>query len=300
MSTSTLNLRRCAMIAGVLWGMTTTPLAAATLYVAPDGNDAWSGKLQHTNAAAHRRAAGHVGRGQKRRPTAEGPRTVDRGRCTYTWPRARIRLAETLVFEPQDSGTAEAPIVYQADDGARPVFTGGRTDPRLRPGRRRPVEGPSARGPGRQVVFRGPVRQRSPRNPRPRAQRVLLLCSRQGRRDATASVRGRPEGHCIAGGAAQGSLERRYCRGLFLLGELRIARGFRRSADRHGRTDRRRSVAVRPGKSRSHGATTSRTSRPRWTRPANGSWIAMAICSTFPCPAKIRRRRKLLRRCSTT
>ena len=35
-------------------------------------------------------------------------------------------LAETLVFEPQDSGSAEAPIIYRAKDGARPVFTGGR------------------------------------------------------------------------------------------------------------------------------------------------------------------------------
>ena len=50
MSTSILDVRRCAMIAGLLWGITATPVSAATLYVAPDGNDAWSGKLQHSNA----------------------------------------------------------------------------------------------------------------------------------------------------------------------------------------------------------------------------------------------------------
>ncbi len=35
-------------------------------------------------------------------------------------------LTETLVLTPEDSGTAEAPIVYQAAKGAKPVFTGGR------------------------------------------------------------------------------------------------------------------------------------------------------------------------------
>jgi len=35
-------------------------------------------------------------------------------------------LTEPLVFEPQDSGTAEFPILYTAAGGARPHFTGGR------------------------------------------------------------------------------------------------------------------------------------------------------------------------------
>ena len=113
------------MIAGVLWGMTTTPLAAATLYVAPDGNDAWSGKLQHTNA---QRTDGPLAtlmgaRNAVRRAKARGPLTeaVYIHVAAGTYP-----LAEALVFEPQDSGSAEAPIVYRAEDGARPVFTGGR------------------------------------------------------------------------------------------------------------------------------------------------------------------------------
>ena len=79
MSTLIQDLRRCALIAGLLWGMTATPVSAATLYVAPDGNDAWSGKLQHSNA---RRTDGPLATlvgSQKRRPTREGRRAVDRG-----------------------------------------------------------------------------------------------------------------------------------------------------------------------------------------------------------------------------
>ena len=35
-------------------------------------------------------------------------------------------LREPVLFEPEDSGTAEAPIIYMAAPGARPVFCGGR------------------------------------------------------------------------------------------------------------------------------------------------------------------------------
>src|SRR5689334_16938674 len=35
-------------------------------------------------------------------------------------------LAEPVVFEPRDSGTAEHPITYEAASGAHPLFSGGR------------------------------------------------------------------------------------------------------------------------------------------------------------------------------
>ena len=203
MSTSILDVRRCVMIAGLLWGMTATPVSAATLYVAPDGNDAWSGKLEQPNAEQHRRAAGHAGRGQKRRAAAEGPRplkeAVHVNVAAGTYPLARRwSSSRKTAARPRPRSSTRRPT-----ERGPCLPAGGRS--RLRPGRGRPVESPSARGPGRQVVFRGPVRQRSPRNPRPIAQRVLLLRSRQGRGDAAAGVCGRPQGHRAAGGAAQGT-----------------------------------------------------------------------------------------------
>jgi parallel beta-helix repeat protein len=100
-------------------------VAAMDLFVAPTGNDGWSGKLQEPNAAkTDGPLASLVGaRDAIRRLKAAGPlsepiRVVVAG-GTYS-------LAAPVVFEPQDSGTEKAPIVFEAASGARPVFSGGR------------------------------------------------------------------------------------------------------------------------------------------------------------------------------
>ena len=46
----------------------------------------------------------------------------------------RYTLAEPLVLEPIDGGTAAAPIVYEAAAGARPVLSGGRVLTGWQPG----------------------------------------------------------------------------------------------------------------------------------------------------------------------
>jgi len=76
--------------------------------------------------------------------------------------------------------------------------------------------------------------------PRPVAQRVLLLRSRQGRCDAEAGVCGRSEGHRARGGAAQGTSRRRDHSDVRLLGELGVARGGGQSANRRDHPDGRR------------------------------------------------------------
>ncbi len=115
---------------------TQTPPAAgsgAALYVAPNGKDQWSGRLPAPNAAgtdgplttltgardAIRRARAAAG-------GALGPVTVRvRG--------GRYELETPLVFEPQDSGTADAPVVFEAYGNERPVFSGGRVITGFRP-----------------------------------------------------------------------------------------------------------------------------------------------------------------------
>ncbi len=95
-------------------------------FVSPRGNDAWSGKLDRPNRA-------HT----------DGPfRTVSRARdeirqLKASAPLARpvtvylrggvYRLQQPLVFTPEDSGTLEAPITYEAYAGESPVLSGGRT-----------------------------------------------------------------------------------------------------------------------------------------------------------------------------
>lgn len=108
-----------------------TPLV---LHVAPEGKDAWSGRpatpdpagadgplasLTGARDALRRLRADGEGRGSVRIEVADG-----------TYP-----LTEPLVLEPQDGGRQDAPVVYAAAPGARPVFSGGRrlTGWRVRP-----------------------------------------------------------------------------------------------------------------------------------------------------------------------
>lgn len=94
-----------------------------TFYVSPDGNDAWSGKLEFPNPE------GTDG------PLASivGARDAIRGMREVTSPihvlfaSGTYEMTEPVVFEPMDSGTEEFPIVYAAAPGAKPLFSGGRT-----------------------------------------------------------------------------------------------------------------------------------------------------------------------------
>ena len=96
-----------------------------TLYVATNGRDDWSGRLplpDHGHAdgplatLAGARDRLRVLRGQGK---VSGPVTVSVRGGTYF-------LTEPLVFTPEDSGTAAAPVAYEAFKSERPVISGGR------------------------------------------------------------------------------------------------------------------------------------------------------------------------------
>jgi hypothetical protein len=125
MSHSLWQVCPCALMIGLLLGSMPVSLQAVTLHVAQNGNDAWSGRLQQPNAektdgplAGLKGARDAIRRLKTQGPLKEGVEVIV---APGTYP-----LTEAMVFEPQDSGTAEAPIVYRAADGAKPVFTGGR------------------------------------------------------------------------------------------------------------------------------------------------------------------------------
>jgi len=99
----------------------------ATFYVAPDGNDVWSGKVAAPNAdktdgpfATLARARDAV-RELKRRQggTITEPASVILRGGTYF-------LGEPLVLSPEDSGTAACPLRFAAFQGETPVLSGGR------------------------------------------------------------------------------------------------------------------------------------------------------------------------------
>jgi len=117
---------RFRTIAFVLFvGMMPGELPAITLHVAPDGNDVWSGNLRRPSQdgtdgpLASLAGARDALRKIKSKNPLQGPVRVVVAEGVYP-------LTETLVFEPQDSGSPEATIIYQAAEGARPVFSGGR------------------------------------------------------------------------------------------------------------------------------------------------------------------------------
>jgi len=101
-----------------------------TLYVAPNGNDAWSGKAADAKDndgpfATIARARDAI-RQQKAQGGLTGPVSVRIRGGTYF-------LSETLTFTPEDAGTKECPISYEAAAGERPVLCGGKRITAWRP-----------------------------------------------------------------------------------------------------------------------------------------------------------------------
>ncbi len=103
----------------------TAPIEAEVFYVATTGNDAWSGKLSTPNNektdgpfASLSRARDAVRKQRAQNGLPKGATVFVRG-GVYVMP-------ATLELTPEDSGTAEAPIVYRAFQGEQPVLSGGR------------------------------------------------------------------------------------------------------------------------------------------------------------------------------
>lgn len=101
-------------------------LSATDLFVATNGNDAWSGAIAEPNADGTDGPLATVATAQQRvRALLEKSGSQDlpirvlvRG--------GLYELDAPLEFAPEDSGTAAAPVVYQAFEGERPILSGGR------------------------------------------------------------------------------------------------------------------------------------------------------------------------------
>jgi hypothetical protein len=113
-----------------LFGLTLflTPLAvsrAETLHVSPEGRAGWSGSIekpnaQETDGPLPSLAAARDRMRALRAGGAKGAMTVLVRAGTYL-------LGELFVLAPEDSGTAESPVVYAAYPNELPVLSGGRS-----------------------------------------------------------------------------------------------------------------------------------------------------------------------------
>jgi hypothetical protein len=97
------------------------------IFVSPDGNDAWSGRLSipapngtdgplATVSAAQRKVRAIL----QNEPERDSPIVVTLRGGIY-W------LDQPLEFHPEDSGTEKAPIIYQAHSNEKPILSGGRS-----------------------------------------------------------------------------------------------------------------------------------------------------------------------------
>ncbi|MFH1719826.1 MAG: right-handed parallel beta-helix repeat-containing protein [Planctomycetota bacterium] len=113
----------CCVLLSSVWIQN---VRAVNLYVSPNGNDRWSGRLENANAAKTDGPAASLAgaRDAIRRLKSQGP---VRESVRIIVSDGVYTLAEPFVLTPQDSGTEEYPVSYEAAAGARPVFTGGRT-----------------------------------------------------------------------------------------------------------------------------------------------------------------------------
>ncbi len=101
------------------------PLFALDLYISPQGNDAWSGRLAEPNAGKTDGPFATLGRArdEMRRAHPPGsppePKTVHLRAGTYA-------VTDTLKLEGHDSGRPEAPVVWRAFEKERALLVGGR------------------------------------------------------------------------------------------------------------------------------------------------------------------------------
>ncbi len=94
-------------------------------YVAPDGWDTWSGRLESPNAAHN---DGPFATLEKARDTIRRLRAAGkvRGPVTVYLREGTYRLSKPFVLRPEDSGTAQAPVTYAAYPREEPVLSGGK------------------------------------------------------------------------------------------------------------------------------------------------------------------------------
>jgi hypothetical protein len=94
---------------------------SADYFVAPEGQDAWSGRLPEPNAAGTDGPWATLARAQaavRGRKERTAPVTVLLRGGTYF-------LTEPVIFTAEDSGSAEAPVTYAAYPGEQPRLSGG-------------------------------------------------------------------------------------------------------------------------------------------------------------------------------
>jgi len=149
--------RFLVLAAAVLFPLSAVAQPSADFFVSPGGHDAWSGKLATPNTT---RTDGPFATAARAKEAVRQLRqaTPPSRPVTVLLRAGRYELAEALTLTPEDSGTAEAPLVFAAYPGETPVLSGGtRSTPKVEKGLW-VVALPDAKEPVRHVAVGGQVR----------------------------------------------------------------------------------------------------------------------------------------------
>ncbi|MCC6698686.1 MAG: right-handed parallel beta-helix repeat-containing protein [Candidatus Hydrogenedentes bacterium] len=114
-----------AILAGVFVCAVVASAEPAHLFVAPNGNDAWTGSLDAPNAEGTDGPLASLtgARDALRKLRATGP--LAEGAVVEVLG-GDYPVTEAVRFAPEDSGTQAGPIVFRARAGEQPVISGGR------------------------------------------------------------------------------------------------------------------------------------------------------------------------------
>ena len=106
--------------------ITVSCAGAKTIYVHPQGNDAWSGQYRVPNAVGNDGPVATLARARDiiRGWKAAGPLTEP---VRVVMANGIYPITTPLVLTPQDSGTQKCPVRYEAEAGSQPVISGGKS-----------------------------------------------------------------------------------------------------------------------------------------------------------------------------
>ena len=107
--------------------------AATVLYVASDGNDQWTGRLQRPNAEGTDGPLASLAGARDAIRTMKGSEPLA-APVRVLFADGVYPMLETVTFTADDSGTETCPITYEAAPGAKPVFSGGKRIAGFQPG----------------------------------------------------------------------------------------------------------------------------------------------------------------------
>jgi len=111
-------------------GAAVAEAAPTRLYVAPNGNDAWSGKLARPNRA---KTDGPFATLQRARDEARKLKAAHAKGVVVRVASGVYQLTAPVEFGPEDSGTAACPIEYQAETKGAARIVCGRIVPKWQP-----------------------------------------------------------------------------------------------------------------------------------------------------------------------